>query len=317
VPYAGNPPADVYSLDWFVFSVNGDIQIHMQSAPQVVVRLPTAVNTSENEFDPSLVRTHEGGYALLWSRGSDRRVATRFVARTQDLLEWETPQRMVFEPRADTTRYTYENAEPLERSFNVCPVEGGYVMLLAQGFVRHSKDLRRWDLPRKTLPQDLLENRLIKTRDGRLWATFETSSPELRPYTGKNWLSGFFVTDGKQYEHLCEIHLAWSRDGIQWHPSGRRTFEGQSSDLWMFALSDARIAIAVQFNRAFMRWLTSDGRTLHEMPSVVDLKFDSPAVLYAENARVSCVRSQFDYFEDQRSVLIKMSSKAQMEKLLQ
>jgi hypothetical protein len=283
----------------------------------MIVRLPRTVNTTEPEFDPSLVRTHEGGYALLWSRGSDRRTAVRFVARTQDLLEWQTPQRMIFEPAADTTRYTYANAEPLERSFNVCPVPGGYVMLLAQGFVRFSEDLRTWGRPRKALPQDLLENRLIRTRDGRLWAAFETSSPELRPYTGKEVLSGFFVTDGKPYMHLSEIHLAWSRDGIQWHPAGRKTLEGQPSDLWLFPVSDTRIVVAVQFNKAFVRWLTSsDSRTLEEAPSVVDLSAESQAVLYMDKERVSCVRPVFDYFDAQRSVVVKMSSKEQLERLL-
>ena len=88
-------------------------------------------------------------------------------------------------------------------------------------------------------------------------------------------------------------------------------------DLWLFAVSETRIAIAVQFNNAFVRWLTSsDARTLHEMTSVVGLKSESQAVLYAENARVSCVRPVFDYFEAQRSVLVKMSSKEQLESLL-
>jgi hypothetical protein len=65
-----------------------------------------------------------------------------------------------------------------------------------------------------------------------------------------------------------------------------------------------------------LRWLASDGRTLREMPSVVGLRFDAPSVLFAEDARVSCIRSQLDYFDEQRPVLIKMSSRAQMENLL-
>jgi hypothetical protein len=91
VAYTGTPSLDVYAEDWLVYSMGGDIQILCQRDPQLRIELPITINTREREFDPSLVRTHDGRYALLWARGTGKRNAKRFVAVFPDFLRWETP----------------------------------------------------------------------------------------------------------------------------------------------------------------------------------------------------------------------------------
>ncbi len=95
--YAGDPSLDVYAEDWLVYSIDGDIEIFHQRDPRLKIDVPITINTREREFDPSLVRTHDGRYAILWARGTSKRSARRFVAFSADLLRWATPQRMVFE----------------------------------------------------------------------------------------------------------------------------------------------------------------------------------------------------------------------------
>lgn len=147
VVYAGHPSLDVYAEDWLVYAMDGDMQIFSRRDPQLTIDIPIAINTREPEFDPSLVRTHDGRYALLWARGTSKRHARRFVAFSADLLRWETPQRMVFEEPPEHIGYTYAQAEPPERTTHVVSIRRGYAMVLAQGFMRHSADLRRWCSP--------------------------------------------------------------------------------------------------------------------------------------------------------------------------
>ena len=315
--YTGEPPVDVYTQERLAFPLNGDIVIRRRDDPRVTVRLPRTVNTNTREFDPSLVRTHEGGYALFWARGSDKRDAERFVARSHDLLEWQTPRRLVFETPADTIRYGYASAEPLERTTHIAPTSEGYVMLLGQGFVRFSRDLQNWGQPQKALPHDLLDNTLVRTRDGRLWAAYENIPEELRPFDPGNPFTGYFDQNGKQYMHLSEIHLAWSVDGVTWHPAGSAVFEGQASDLWLFPLATDRVAVALQFNNLFLRWLVATGGgELRRMSSTVNLMADGGSVLYAGDGRISCITPIFDHFEEQRHVLVRMSSREQYERLV-
>lgn len=181
--YAGDRSLDVYAEDWLVYSMDGDIQIFRRRDLSLKIVIPITINTREQEFAPSLVRTHDGRYALLWARGTSKRNARRFVAFSADLLRWETPQRMVFEQPPGSISYTYAQAGLPERTYNVVPIRRGYAMLLAQGFVRYSEDLRNWGPPQEVIPQDLYRNRLVKTGDGTLWAVYENSSEELRPYT--------------------------------------------------------------------------------------------------------------------------------------
>ena len=60
--YRGEPSRDVYALDWITYAQDGEIHILQVDNPVVRVALPVVINTDENEYDPSLVRTHEGGY---------------------------------------------------------------------------------------------------------------------------------------------------------------------------------------------------------------------------------------------------------------
>jgi len=311
VVYAGNPSLDVYAEDWLVYSLDGDIRIFHRRDPQLTIDIPITINTREPEFDPSLVRTHDGRYALLWARGTSKRHARRFVAVSADLLRWETPQRMVFEEPPGNIGYTYAQAEPPERTTNVVAIRQGYAMLLAQGFMRYSEDLRHWGPPQKVLPQDLYRNRLVKTRDGTLWAVYENSSDERQPYTPDDRLHGYFVVDGKQYRHVTELRVSRSVDGVQWQAAGKLVFPGQPSGLWAFPVSERQIGIAVAFNNLFAKWLTaSRSRDLRPIGSELQVMHHAEeAECFVRDASLICVRPIFD-FEQQKPMLLAMSSRA-------
>ena len=313
--YAGDPSLDVYAEDWLVYSIDGDIEIFHQRDPRLRIDIPITINTREREFDPSLVRTHDGRYAILWARGTSKRSARRFVAFSADLLRWATPQRMVFEEPPKNIGYTYAQAEPPERTYNVVPSRRGYVMLLAQGFVRHSKDLRSWGPPRKVIPQNLYRNRLVKTRDGTLWAVYENSSDELQPYASADWLHGYFVVDGKRYRHVTELRVSRSGDGIQWERAGQIVFPGQPSGLWAFAVSEGQIGIAVAFNNLFAKWLTASrfGRLRWVETELEVMHQSEEAECFALDTVLTCIRPVFD-FEKQKAMLLATSSRALYER---
>ena len=163
----------------------------------------------------------------------------RFVAFSADLLRWETPQRLVFEEPPGGIGYTYHRRSRSNGPTTSSPSGGGYAMLLAQGFMRLSKDLRNWGPPRKALPQDLYRNRLLKGRDGTLWAVYETSSPERQPIPGG--LAPWLLRHRRQAVQTCtELRVSRSVDGIEWRAAGKVVFPGQPGGLWAFASTSDR-----------------------------------------------------------------------------
>jgi len=311
ISYAGNPRSrlDVFAEDWLVYSLDGDIRIFHQRNPQLEIALPLTVNSREREFDPSLVRTHDGQYALLWARGSSKTTASRFVAFSADLLRWEAPQRVVFEEPPGNIRYTYAQVEPLERTYNIVAVRRGYAMLLAQGFVRLSEDLRNWGPPRNVIPQDLHRNRLVRGRDGTVWAVYERSSPERRPYTPADWLHGYVVVEGYAYRHVTELRVSRSVDGIAWEAAGTVTFPGQPSALWAFAVEDRGIGVAVGFNNLSMKWFTASRfDDLRQVASQLPFMHQSDeAEWFVRDAVLTCIRPIFDH-EKQKPMLLLTST---------
>jgi TolB-like protein len=314
--YSGSPRLDVYAEDWLVAVLDGDLRIVRQREPHLEVKLPVTINTADREFDASLVRTHEDRWALLWARGSSPRHARRFVALSSDFLEWETPRRLEFEGAERLAGYTYGQAEPPERTVNVAAVPGGYLMLLAQGFVRRSTDLRRWGPAELALPPHTARNRLTKTADGMLWAVYEAPSDAREPYSERDWLHGYFLIDGKRYRHSTELRVARSRDGLRWTPAGARVFAGQGSGLWVFPIAERRIGIAMGFNNLFVKWFTAaeDG-ALRDVEADLRLTHQSETSgFFARRGSLVCVRPIFD-LESQQKVLLGMSSRDLYRKL--
>jgi tetratricopeptide (TPR) repeat protein len=294
--YSGNPRLDAYAEDWLAYGLDGDIRIFNQRDPTLEVGMPITVNSREREFDPSLVRTHDGRYALLFTRGTSRTTARRFVAYSADLLRWDTPRRMLFADSSAVTGYTYALAEPLERTYNVAAASRGYVMLLAQGFVRHSDDLENWSVPHKALPQDLDKNRLLKGHDGTIWVIYETTSSERQDYTDDNWLSGFFVVGGKRYAHVTELRASRSTDGRTWVPAGKVTLSGQPSALWSFNAGERQIGIGVGFNNVYAKWFTaSTAGDLREIVAELPVMYHSEeAQFFVDGTRLTCIRPVVD-----------------------
>jgi hypothetical protein len=184
-------------------------------------------------------------------------------------------------------------------------------MLLAQGFVRYSEDLRHWGPPQKVIPQDLYRNRLVKTRDGTLWAVYENSSDELQPYTPDDRLHGYFVVDGKQYRHITELRVSRSVDGVEWQAAGKVVFPGQPSGLWAFPVSEREIGIAVAFNNLFAKWLTaSRSRDLRPISSELQVMHHAEeAECFVRDSSLICIRPVFD-FEQQKPMLLATISRA-------
>jgi TolB-like protein len=294
--YSGTPRLDAYAEDWLAYSLDGEIRIFNQRDPALEVGMPITINSREREFDPSLVRTHDGRYALLFARGTGRTNARRFVAFSADLLRWDTPHRLRFADPAAATGYTYARAEPLERTYNVAAASRGYVMLLAQGFLRHSDDLEHWSAPYKALPQDLEKNRLVRGHDGTIWVVYETTSPERQDHRDDNWLSGFFVVGGKRYTHMTELRVSRSIDGRTWLPAGTVTLSGQPSALWSFNAGERQIGIGVGFNNVHARWFSvSTAGVLRESGAELPVMYHSEdAQFFVRGARLTCIRPVVD-----------------------
>ncbi|MCP5114765.1 MAG: hypothetical protein GY953_28380 [bacterium] len=238
------------------------------------------------------------------------------MAVSADMLRWERPRRMMFESPGADSGYTYSRVEPLERTYNVVPIQRGYAMLLAQGFVRYSEDLVNWGAPRKIIPQDLHRNRLLKTPDGAVWAVYENSSDELQPYTDADRLHGYFVTGGKRYRHVTELCVSRSVDGRNWQPAGKILVPGQPGALWAFPLSERQIGVAAAFNNLYVRWFTaSHVRDLRPVDAQLRVMHQTgEAECFASDGSLSCVRPVFD-FEKQGPMLLATSSRALYERL--
>jgi hypothetical protein len=235
------------------------------------------------------------------------------VAFSPDLQRWDTPQRLIFEEPPTGIGYTYAQIEPLERTSNVVAVGGAYAMLLAQGFLRLSDDLKNWGPPRRVIPQDRARNRLLKGKDGTVWAVYETSSEERQPYTEDDWLHGFFVIDGKRYRHVTELRVSRSVDGIEWHDAGKVVVPGQPGGLWAFTIDEHQIGVAAGFNNVFVKWFTvSPLRGLTPIDSQLQLWQQSEEVeFFVRDTSITCIRPIFD-FEGQAPMLLVTSTETML-----
>jgi len=309
--YSGSPALDVFAEEWVVFSLDGELFLHHRDRA-LGVDLPVTINTPEREHHPRLVRTHEGGWALLWTRGADERTARCLVAVTSDLLRWETPRSVQLAPASADQR-----PRPVEPGgYDVLPVAGGgYVMLLDRGQVRRADELESWGPPLQVFGRDAFDGRLAQTEDGRLWAVYQTPSGVREPYEAADWLTGYYVADGQRYKHMCEIHVAHSLDGVEWREFSKVVLPGQASGLWAFPLADGRIGIAAQFNGRFMKWFaTAPSNTLRAIPSSLELMCPSgDAAVFASDGRVACLVPVFDHHDTQRSVLLGVGSRRLFE----
>ena len=313
--YTGAPRLDVFREPWFVCSLDGDLFLHHRERP-LEIPLPATINTPDHEARPSLVRTHAGGLALLWSRGRDERSATRFVSFSHDLLSWQPPRVLKFAGPTDERRRARDR---LERSDGIQPTPDGYMMLLEDGDARYSDDLVEWCAPVEIFAGDVQRPSLTATDDGRLWAVYTSVADVLEPYTADDWLCGYYVVDGKRYKHMSTLHVASSRDGNLWTEQATSTFSGQGSGLWCFPLSERSIGIGVQFNGRFMRWFATGRRaTLREVRSTLEL-FCAPQGVrfFAQGGRILSLRPGRDTATEREALVLGVGSRTLYEEFLQ
>jgi hypothetical protein len=187
--------------------------------------------------------------------------------------------------------------------------------MLVEGFARRSDDLRSWEAPIPIFDEAVWRSALTRTEDGWLWAVCAAHSDALEPYTSADWLAGYSVIDGRRYKHMSELRVAVSRDGSAWQEQGRLAVSGQSSGLWVFPVSGGAIGIGVQFNNRFMKWFAlSRSSELQEIPSSLELQTDSSDVIFfVRDERILCLRPVFDFFTEQRTVLLGAGSRRLFE----
>jgi hypothetical protein len=138
---------------------------------------------------------------------------------------------------------------------------------------------------------------------------YETPLSERRPYSALDWLSGFFVVDGQRYNHMTELHVSRTDDGMTWQPAGALTLPGQPGGLWAFPVDERRIGIALAFNNLSARWFAVS-RFDELTASDVQLPFMQQfgqADCFVHDARLTCVRPVLDP-ERQKPMLVVTST---------
>jgi hypothetical protein len=286
--------------------MDGDVAVYHQETLGEV-NLPVTVNTDEPEFAPWLVPTREGGYALLWSRGLRGSPSGRFISRTRDFVRWETPRRIVFEAAPSGS-----GRSRLEGSANVAPVPDGYVMLLDNGWVRYSRDLVHWEIPRKLFDYDGLRQRIITTRDGRLWAVATKSDDrEVPPGTKRDMRHGYFITaDGRVWQKRESVMVYTSRDGRRWTVGSRAHTGPEPSGLWVLETASDAVAIAVGYGNLDLQWLTAESpERFSTVPSPVRLALNTDeARFFVQGGDVRCAVAVHDYINEAQVLLVTESA---------
>jgi hypothetical protein len=203
---------------------------------------------------------------------------------------------MVFDEAEGDIGYHYKS-DPLVRTRNVVSTPNGYIMLLAQGFVRYSNDLKRWSVPEQLFKQDGWRNQIFKGRDGRIWVIYDQ----------------FLREKMKTPLHFpYAICISSSLDGKSWTTVKQINIGQEPSDFWGFAVGDSQIGIAVQHNNMFLKWfISSDPKNFHEVSSPVRLNLTWGRVIefFAHTGKIFCARTTADNTEEQNVLLIMESEK--------
>ena len=281
--YGGQPKLDVYGMNWIVLSDGHDLNVYSEDDPGLKIRLPVTINSDDDEYNPSLVKTHDGTMALLWTRNNrDSKInAGSFVSFSDDFLQWSTPQRLdcakVPEDFGKQKIWSaLEQADgvdwqpPYEQTFNIFKAADGYVMLLPPGYIRRSKDLVSWGLPEKILHLDgnrfssstsregvdfhnAARQATVTTPDGRIWVASlfdDREESSLATAFLPRWRHWPNRAEGKTYVQVNYLKITSTLDGKEWSkeillPLDKYNIDNQA--IWAFPVSDRQIAIVVDY----------------------------------------------------------------------
>ena len=312
--YSANPTRDVYSLDWIAYAQDGEIHILEQNHPEVKVKLPIVINTNEYEYDPSLVRTHEGRFALFFSRGGESKDQHLgfFYSTTKDLIQWETPKRLKFDD-PEGHQQPHQGFNSSKRTFNIVPIPNQYMMLLEKGFVRYSDNLRQWGLPKKLFKYECWDAVVLKTKEERIWiVATDFLDEEVKEGDPPDPHFGYYTTgDGKKYRKSEAIVVTTSVDGINWSPQVRVFVDRETSGLWAFPVGRSQIVIAVSYNNLYLKWAVS--RTpagFSVINSPVQLLLETKKIhFFVKDKTIYCLRPVHDFVEEEGVALIMGSQK--------
>lgn len=260
-------PLDGRALEWRVTAVDGDLQLAGRGDPENSLLLPRPIRSEESERAPALVKSHEGGFALFWSRGPEKRPDRFYVASSRDLVSWSEPRELALADPEETDSASGRNTGTRIRGNDVRAKTGevfttrtSYVMVLDRGLVRHSDDLVHWSAPVRVVPADARETRFVQTLDRRVWAVYCEASANEELYTHRDVMLGYYVRGGRKYKKLFDVAATSSADGITWTRPTKIFTHGEPSEFWAFPLTERAVALAVLYNGRFLRWAVSTTR---------------------------------------------------------
>lgn len=299
--YTGEPKMDVYAQEWLVFSNAADIQIRHQANPSMRIDLPPSINSMEDEFNPTLVKTLEGGWALFFTRAvkGQKNITGYFYSTTMDMIHWENPKRMQFEDPDEIWKDLGFNPIPAERTFNIIPLVDKYLMLLEFGFVRYSQDLQNWGKPVKMFDHngtgyrssllvndrmwhDATRSSIIKSRDESIWVitTFDKKvEPSAESAGAEPWR--FWKEGDKKFINSEAIKITSSVDGVNWTKEKLIYVSKYEETLghWAFPLGRDKMVVVVMdygFNLKFI---------VAQSPEHIEFK-NSPVGVYISDKEV-------------------------------
>ncbi|MCD4780034.1 MAG: CsgG/HfaB family protein [Candidatus Omnitrophica bacterium] len=289
--YTGNPKIDIYSREWMVFSDGRNMQIYQKHDPYMTVHLPGTINSDEDEYNPTLIKTSEKRIALIWSRATRDTHLNKgyFISFTDDFLHWETPRRMIFEEveenfgdkkiwSAIDQEYSTFWRGPFKQSYHIFGVQDEYWMFMKPGLVRKSNDLVHWGYPQRVLNlggsgvgpstlrrgfswRDSAATTITKTAQGRIWVVslfpkVETCSPKhnfLPEWRRRPWKS-----DGRCLVGTAFIKVTTTLDGIHWTKEILIDVDRYNLSLWgiwSFPVAQDRIAVVLACSTGWLKWI--------------------------------------------------------------
>lgn len=181
-------------------------------------------------------------------------------------------------------------------------------MLLQDGWVRYSSDLVTWKEPKKLFDYDGLRQRIVRTRDGSIWAVATRADDVEVPSAGKmDRRFGYFKTaDGRLWQKREAVIVFHSVDGRRWNNGVRVHIGSEPSGLWVLPLSDDSIAVAVGYGNLNLQWIVAGGPEdffLRSSPVQLPLN-SSEAHFFVRDGKLWCARSEHDFINESSVLLL-------------
>ena len=197
--------------------------------------------------------------------------------------------------------------------FNIVTIPNQYMMLLENGAVRYSDNLRQWGLPKKLFKYKGGGAVILKTKDERIWVVAtDFIDEEVKEDDLLDPHFGYYTTGaGKKYRKGEAIVVTTSVDGINWSPPVSVFVDRETSGLWAFPVGRSQIGIAVSYNNLYLKWAVS--RTparFSVIHSPVQLLLETKKIhFFVRDKTIYCLRPVHDFVEEEGVALLMGSQK--------